>query len=267
MSLEAKLTPISRVHEESDRIRVAIPFPSWVESHRIGMDVSRTERLMNWGGISSLQVIGDPDGQRTAVMPITVGSTRSGARFAGMGAAKESTSLESLQSNMDGNHRWAFRNAEWTSTKITLNLPEMQRMIDEKKGSLRKPESWTPNIDKALRRGIRKSGTEHLLTHFTPSQVLLNLWINVNNSLLSSAHLSIYDFLARAQPRVPDIRSLIFDTVFNFTFWSTMESFRYGIDTGKGTGYRISLFPGWEIDRAAGLQVLSRTQKLVRPIR
>ena len=108
MSHEAFLTPISQVHNESDRIRVAIPFPEWVQTRGIGMDVKRTERLINWGGISTLRLVGDTEGQRTTVMPISVGSTRDGSRFAGMGAAKESTEMQSMQNRLDRHHRSSF---------------------------------------------------------------------------------------------------------------------------------------------------------------
>jgi hypothetical protein len=145
-------------------------------------------------------------------------------------------------------------------------LEEVQRKIDEKKGDLRKAETWAPHINEVLRSGIRKAGTEHLLTGFTTWQKFFGFWVDVNSTILVASHLSIVDLIARRQPITPNAGTFILALSFNFLLWTMVESALRGSDTGKGTGYRVSLLPGYEIDRAAILQVMSRTNKLVAPI-
>jgi len=263
MSSEA-LTPISETYFRSERIRINLPFPSWVDVENIGIDLPKTVRLMNIGGINHLKLAGETNEERTTTMPMGVGLNPDGSRLAGMGIAQEKVKSFSLETEV-GKRRHTFRNSEWAAATIHLNLEEVQRKIDEKKGDLRKAETWTPHINEVLRSGIRKAGTEHLLTRFTSFQKFF-IFLSSNNTFLSASQLSIIDILVRNQPKIPDAETLIFDLSFNFIIWTMLESALRGRDIGKGTGYRISLFPGYEIDRAAILQVMSRTNKLVAPI-
>ena len=81
-----------------------------------------------------------------------------------------------------------------------------------------------------------------------------------------ASNLSITDILARRQPTIPTASNLFVYTSISFILWSTVETFLYGRENKSGSGWRLSIFPGYEIDRAAVLQVLSRTNKLVKPI-
>jgi hypothetical protein len=220
---------------------------------------------MNLGGINHLKLAGETDNGRTTTMPMGVGLNPDGSRLAGMGIAQEKVKSFSLETEV-GKYRPSFKNSEWAAATIHLNLEEVQRKIDEKRGDLRKAETWAPHINEALRSGIRKAGTEHLLTGFTSWQKFFIFLVDFNNTLLTASHLSIVDLIARNQPKIPDAGTLILGLSFNFILWTMLESAFHGRDIGTGTGYRISLLPGYEIDRAAILQVMSRTNKLITPI-
>lgn len=260
------LTPISEIAYRSKRVRMHVPFPSWVDTENIGINLLKTERLMNLGGIKHIRVVGDVIGERTSSMPVSIGTAPDGSQYAGMGGAKEKTKSLSLDSGVEGD-RHVFRNSEWTASVMHFNIEEIQRRIEEKKGNLRKADSWAPYLDSTLRWGIRKAGTEHLLTHFTTLQkAFSHFYININTGILHASNLSIEHIIARSQPRIPSLGTLLFLYTVNFIVWTGLSSFVRGIEDKSGKGYRLSIFPGYEIDRAAVLQVLSRTNKLVKTI-
>jgi hypothetical protein len=257
------LTSLPEVCYRSERVRLDIPFPSWVETENIGVNLPKTERLMNIGGIKHLRVVGEVNGERTVSMPQSIGVAPDGSKYAGMLGAKEASKSMSLESNIQKTGM-IFRNAEWTSTVLHLNLEEIQRQIEEKKGNLRKADSWTPHLDNALRQGVRQAGNEYLLTHFSGIQKFFIIWSNLSIAFGSS---TILGTVTESKPIIPAVVSLSFNVMLSFALWTLAESFFYGRENGKeGSGYRVSLFPGYEIDRAAILQVLSRTNKLVKPI-
>ena len=123
MSAEV-LTPLPEVYHQSERVRLNIPFPSWVDTDNMGINLLKTERLMNIGGIKHVRVVGDVNGERAVSMPISVGVAPDGSRYAGMVGAKETTKSLSLESKVEGK-RSSFRNSEWTSATIHLNLEEI----------------------------------------------------------------------------------------------------------------------------------------------
>lgn len=260
------LTPLSKVHYESERVRIHMPFPSWVDTELMGINLLKTERLMNIGGIKNIRLVGDVNGEHTDTMPVSVGVASDGSQYAGMAGAKEAVKSHSLEMSKIGGSRPSFRNSEWTSATVHVNLEEIQRQIEEKKGNLRKSESWVPYLDSALRWGIRKAGSEHLLTHFTGWQQIFSAYININSGILEASNLSITDIMARAKPHMPSLENLFVPYAINFVVWTALESVLKGVESKSGTGYRISMLPGYEIDRAAVLQVLSRTSKLVKPM-
>ena len=142
----------------------------------------------------------------------------------------------------------------------------MQRKIEEKRGNLRKADSWTPYLDNVLRSGVRQAGTEHLLTNFTGVQKAFIFLVDIHGTLLTSFNLSIFDIVAGLKPTVPTADMLLFNVSFVFLLWTFIESARRGRESSSGSGYRVSIFPGYEIDRAVILQVLSRTNTLIAPI-
>ena len=261
------LTPLPEIYFRSPRIRVNLPFPSWVETDNVGINIPRTERLMNLGGIRHIRFVGDVDGEHTTAVPVSVGLNTDGSQIAGMGSLRESVKMQTLEQDGAPSHRSSFRNSEWTSATIRINLNEIQRQIHDQNKNLRNAASWTPYLDKSLRWGIRKAGNEHLLTNFTARQKIMLFLINIHNNLLFSCNLSIPDILARDVPTLPNPGIILLCTGFNLFFWALPERMLRGKDDGSGSGYRFSSFPGYEIDRAAVLQVLSRTKRVVAPIR
>ena len=260
------LTPMSEIYFMSSRIRVTLPFPSWVETDKVGVNIPRTERLMNLGGIRHIRFVGDVDGEHTSAVPVSVGLNTDGSQIAGMGSLRESVKMQTLERDGAPDRRASFRNAEWTSATIRVNLNEIQRRIHDQNKNLRNAASWTPYLDKSLRWGIRKAGSEHVLTNFTAPQKIMSFLINIHNNLLMSTNLTIHDILSKHVPTLPNPGYLLFCTAANFALFSMLESVLHGKDDGSGSGYRLSLFPGYEIDRAAVLQVLSRTKRVVAPI-
>lgn len=267
MENKDRLTPISDVWWKSNRMKLNIPFPPWVEDESIGVDLERTKRLMNLGGIRFTRVDLLKDGDKTASMPTTVGIAPDGSAYAGKIAASERVPTYEYDQYADDS-RVLLQNALWTNLQISLNLEEMKDRITDGGNNVREAESWTPHLDTALREGIRKGGTNHLLRGHNKLSVFMALYINVHNILMDAANINLFDVLAGSKPKIPTAGDLLIETGIEFVVWSLIASLLiYGKENKKeGSGYRISLFPGYEIDRAVVLQLLSRTLPLVETI-
>ena len=84
---ERGLVPINQV--QTEKVRIHLPFPSWIEADLIGVDYKRLRRMMNIGGISHLHIVADTNGQVTRAVPIIVGYGPDGNLLGGMGRAIE----------------------------------------------------------------------------------------------------------------------------------------------------------------------------------
>jgi hypothetical protein len=222
---------------------------------------------MNTGGISFLR-ISRQSTDKTSTNPVTVGIAPDGSAYAGSAGAVTKVPIFNINLEPSEMQKSTFlHNSRWTNVGLHLNLEEMQQRITDKKGNLRHAESWSPLLDQAIRSGIRKAGCQHLLKNFSVWEKIFAFTININNGLLDAADISFQHFLSGSNPKLPTVESLISSYVFNFVLWTIIETATNGIENRSGSGYRISMLPGFEIDRAAVLQVWSRRTKLVASVR
>lgn len=216
MENKNRLVPIDEIWwREPHRVRFNIPFPEWVEDENIGVDLERTQRLMNLGGIRFTWVEALKNGDRTVSMPTTVGMAPDGSAYAGKMAASERVPTYEYD-QYTGDSYVLLKNALWTNIKISLNLEEIKDRITDKGRNLKEAESWTPHIDKALREGIRKGGTNHLLKGHDRNRLLVALFVNVYSSLMDAADISLFDAILRNKPHIPTAGELIYS--FGFAF-------------------------------------------------
>lgn len=264
MENKERFTPISDVWFRSDRLRFQIPFPTWVEDQNIGVDVQRAERLMRLGGIEHTRVVAQKHGEASVSMPTIIGVAPDGSAYAGrVAAAKRNPTYE--YEHQPVNAYEFFQNLIWTSLKIELNLDEVEGRILESGKSVREADSWTPHLDKALRGGIRRAGTDHLLRGHNSLRLGTALFINIHQSLMDAAGVSLYDaMLGKFNPHIPKVGELALEAGFEFVWWTLYATWVYR-KRHQGA-YRVSIFPGYEIDRAIGLQLLARTLPLVKTI-
>lgn len=249
MATEQRLIPINQVYRQTDRVNFNIPFPTWLETDRIGVDLRRTLGLMTLGGIRSLTMTqAKTDEENSVSMPVIVGINTDGSALAGKAKAARKTLYHSglsLQREF-----FPLHNCMWTNLGIRLNTDQIQKEITSASNNLRQPDSWTPYLDRVLRESIRKGGTHHLLKGHTVFRAFFAL---INNSLYLSA---------LRDPKV------ILGVYFGwFAMGLFLELRTKELSSSAGCRYRATIIPGYEIDRAALLQVLSRTMILVKAIK
>lgn len=262
-----RLTPINEVWLRSERIRFNVHFPPWFDEEGIGIDLKRIERLINVGGINHVRVDVQKNKESLASLPIIVGVASDGSAYAGMVSTTKKVPTYEYHRYPEGKIAF-FQNSAWTALQISLNLEEIRRKIEEERGSLKRVESWTPHLDEALRKSVRNAGTNHLLGGHTPFRLLSAVWVNIHDSLMDAADISLYEAISgRFNPHIPRAGELAFEMSLSFAIWTLVGAVTCGLERGKGRGYRLSLFPGYEIDRAILLQILSRTQRLIETIK
>lgn len=255
-----RFTPINEVI--SDRIMLNIPLPDWVETEKIGLDVNRTIRLMNLGGIRHTR-IDFCKGEISQSGITIVGITSDGSALGGKVAAKKQISTYLINHTPEQEHI-ILKNAVWTNLNLNLNLEEIQMRIRQQNDSLKKAESWAPYFDQALRSGIRNVGTNHMLKELSAYQTMMVVLVNIHNGFMSAADMTLYGrLLGIYNPHIPSITELTVILGFNSIIWNLLGRRRYGNETKYGKGYRSSLFPGWEIDHAALLQIATRLKPLI----
>lgn len=263
---ENRLIPIKDVWLASDRIRFDIPFPSWTESERIGIDLKRTLKLMNLGGIRDTRIEEQKNSHTSQASWVFTGVNPDGSTSAGATATIERVPTFGFE-NTEIDKKAIFQNAIWTSLRLSLNRKEIEARINLDKKSLKKAESWTPYLDHALRHGIRRSGTNHLLKEHGPFQIAVALYFTIHEVLMDAAKISLWNILFRQfNPHLPSLNEIAYELGINFTALWIAGMLLYGRENKNGTGYRFSLLPGYEVDRAILLQLLSRTLPLIKTI-
>lgn len=249
--------PVDQANLDSNRVRVNIPFPGWVETDRIGIDLTRTHKLMDLGGIASVQLRSSEDAAANSV-PMIVGMAPDGSGYAGRAGRKTYTPESSSDFDLRSQNMF-YHNYDWANVDIKLNKKVIEQKINNAKGNLRKAESWAPYMDRALKKGMLESGTRHLLVNLKPSQVFWAVFVNMNPAF-DAVRMMVSHF------KPSTVETYVFIAAFNVVWFNLMNcTFRSGIGR-NGSGYRINLIPGYEIDRAFLFQILARTAPLIAPI-
>ena len=246
------LTPIREVNRVSDRLEVKLKFPSWLDSEAIGFNLPRVHRAMSWGGIRHLVFQGISESKSGYALPTSV--ARDGSATASVVRTRSIT--DDLSSTLFPG-RMPIRNSQWANLHLRVNLEELREKIDGDKAAIRNPENWTKELDARLRAGIRKGGLKHLLTGLDTSERGLSFVANFGTAVIGIGLLRSlrerYNPLGTSSFKYAVLAQLC--TLFMFNVAGVHSD---GLEK-KGTGYRMNLLPGFELDRA--LLLLSSTRQ------
>jgi len=250
----------------SPRIKSNLNLPNWVNTDEIAIDIDRTLFLMSLGGISSMKIVGKTGMETTESMPIIVGIGQDGSTLGGRISA--STKIEKFTNESLLGKRRPFQgflqNSVWTNLLIQLNLDEISNSIRYDSKSLKKSSSWIPHIDKAVRTSIINSGINHLLRGHDNLRKFGALLVAGDGILLDRFGISIINlFSGDFNFKIPNLQEVAFEIAFTSISWAIAYSMLYGPEK-NGSGYRFSLIPGWEADRAILLQILGRVLPLIK---
>jgi len=227
--------PLSEVNSVSFYSRLSLPFGL---EDQIGVNVKKAEWLTQIGGIRHVIVKNDPAGETSQVTRSIVGMNRDGSAMAG-GVKVDYAPTSSGEVRQD---KHKTHTARWSELTIKVNTEEVKSRLLQNDKVVSKPDAWAPELDSAIKKEIRATGNKQLLkmvgydnfsfyfiygTNFLGSALLVN-----NDGDLGKMAISFLGSYMRS--------GLI---------WTTLNSMFY--DTEKrGTGNRISLGVGMEIDRA-----------------
>lgn len=253
--------PLSEIHQSSDRLSSNLALPSWVNG-QLGLDIQRTLAIMDMGGIRSLRISPDRERQGTA-RPLISGINLDGSVIASsLSADVQTKDFKSIQtSDASG---FNLRNSTWTDVKISISLQALEEYISNKKKPQREIGSWTPSVDKAVRSGITKESVRHLLLNHTKEQLLAGIIFNTKKTVTFLAIAGL--FVKELAPAMPALLLAASSSwIIPYAILTTDGIKKYGKNAG-GKGFRISLLPGYELDRAASLVLMNR-RPLVVPMR
>jgi hypothetical protein len=265
---KSPLVPISQVRNATKRVSLKIPFPDWFNQEQVVINVRRSERLMNLGGIRQARVTVQKNGGTSVSIPIVESVNSDGSANASWALATRRAPTYSWDQAQEEDGLHMFQNSVWTNVNIKLNCEEMERRIVDSGENFREPRPVAHQLDEALRGGLREAGTKHLLAGHNLFRASSALAANIEGVLLNAAGTGIYRIAAgTANFHSPSLFELgVTFTLIN-TFGLCASALLNGLENKKGQGHRWSLFfLGCEVDRAALLQGLTRTLPLIEPI-
>lgn len=135
---------------------------------KIGIDLEKTTRLMNIGGISHVFIENKAEDERS--VPQIVGFDEQGTAYSGY--AKSKTRNASGLETHDLQQGINTKGLEWRAMRIALDIEVITAGITQKEeGSLHLAEAWIKPLNSEVRNNIRKEGVSISLK---PSRFILD---------------------------------------------------------------------------------------------
>lgn len=206
---------------ESDSIFSTLNLPFAMQD-RVGLNVKKAERLAQLGGIRSVILKNDPNGETTKVERQIVGMNPDGSALSG--ASKVSyapTSFSELDQDKIPHHA-----ARWGDLSIMFNTQEMKHRLLHMNQTVTKGTTWARALDEAVRRELLKAGNHQLLSLQLVDK--LGIYFVCGTDLATT--------LCRPEPSTP------LSFAFNFghgllmagVAWSVLTRIKYGSERRGG---------------------------------
>jgi hypothetical protein len=260
MSKEYNYVSVAELAEADDPSLVwRVPLPDYAPTEQIMVNVHRLGRLAHLGGMESLRIDGYV-GDITQVTPEVDAVDDQGTATATVkgSISKPETFKTSLSRFDDAELPYDY---EWTSGKVSLNIAELDERV-ARRTKLRDPKEWSRQIDKALRGGVRTNSWESLVSK-APSDYK---WSGV--PFLTGVGLgTVLRSATKGQLGVGDAGSaaMLLSSYGLVLRHLSFKLFRMGEFRGRFSDKKHTLIPGPPLDRYLVLNLLSRTQPVVKP--
>ncbi len=249
MSHESDFWPLTMANTRRIRTNVELPFGL---EERVGVDVRRTQAMMQLGGIRHLKLQSE-EGETSKVSGIVVGVDRQGGAVSG-GIRSETVPVSTSKAEFTRGQKWR-KQATWKDIKVTLNVEEAKRRFLDEGGDVRRPERWAQHVDKAVRGAVVSQGVRHLVDTSTYEKVLFG--IAYAGGIATAGGVGLGDIIFHtAKPHPPTIEGIVGQFILIGAFWSVWDLLSFGPER-PGEGRRISLFVGTEPDRALALGIMA----------
>ncbi len=263
MSEYGKFIPMEIANNERLRTAATLPF----NIHKtVGIETNRVERLMQLSGIRSLQIVSDYDGERSNTSFQTVGINTDGSAIAGKGISKSVTEYTDNVNIEDDDYPNTRKQATWVDLKMTLNIPEMTRMILDCGEKVTDSKIWAKMVDSSIRSSVRKNGTNFLLSRSKNNFETSFVTFLFLDDIAHACNIGFADFLFnQVNPHALDPIKLSSNIILRGLMWTLFESLSNGKER-PGSGRRFSFFYGLELDRAMALQFESRVGNVAKSL-
>lgn len=246
--------PIDEANTE--KVVFEMPFPDYVDRERVGVNISKLERLCSLGGITSLAVIGETDGEVSRETPEIAGFSNRGEAVATKKTSKRIIDLHDHNILHLGFPEEGLSSFAFSVANLRININEaVNRAIEEKKGkaSVRDTETWTKYLDVALKQGVKQIGVHNLIGHgklaaVTKNALLIGFFISID---AIAAHRADFYELGRGLLMAQQI-------------WNIGE-FVHGKLHGL-EDYRWSMVNGIQPDRALAITFLANRGNLIKTL-
>jgi hypothetical protein len=257
---KTELTPLSQLQDYSDdNLDWHVSLPEYVPLERIGVNVKRIKYLSHLAGLRHLS-IGSASGEVTTEYMAPSSIDEQGSATAGATVAQTKPDLINSALGNDKSMPWKEDSAYfWGDAKLTLNSSELnKKCLDATRKDngpgLRSPDTWTKLIDQSLRLGLRDSAKDQLLGNatrydrFCINFVALGTLLNILPPHLTS---------------INDLAPIFFSATTGVQAGASMVA---SINGNPLRNRRLSILPGYQLDRLLAVNALTRTKKLVQVI-
>jgi hypothetical protein len=238
-------------------VRTHLPLPFHLDE-QVGLDLGRIHTLLQIGGYKSLRINAKNDGDsgRNVTAQI-IGVNSDGSAIAG---AIKTKSRSSEEYSINQSPIRLRKQSSWPDLTITLDQQELQRRILDGKDSVHNPKPWATELNTSIKKGLQRAGIKNLLGVPLHERVL---WLSTYaiDTAFSISH--------TLGSKTPTLDYFITDAIGRMIFVSTFYIFLDSLFSGPeraGNGRRLSVFRGWELDRAVALSAVGFMSTLVKEL-
>jgi hypothetical protein len=254
LHIERGFVPLPKVEREQpeENIKILLGLPDYVDQDRIGVNLPGIARLCKLGGIRPLIIIGETEKETSHVIPEIVGINSDGSAMASKKAAK--VTVPTFDANSDNSslqHKLVA--TRWVGLNVSMNIDEIALRASEKSEGVHSAANWARELDKGFKVPIRRAGNQNLLHGLEQADKIDMGAIILNLGLFTI----LLPFISGQEPINPLVVVPI--SIAAFKFLETGDKNKY-------PDYRFSILPGYQIDRAIALGILSRTRILIKDL-
>lgn len=262
-----EFTPLPEIHHQ--RIKLNLALPPFINPEEIGIDLARTETLMNIGGVLGLAISSAHKGV-TRSQPTIVGVGPNGEALAGktgLADPKEVFSGES-QSLRNGFFPRIPHGLNWAVASATINIDEVVDRVSKDKRwekGTRDPAAWAFFINEAMKTTIARVGRHQLLSGASGWEKIVSGMIAFNTFGIDTLN---------AAPNIMEGSNNFVDFPIRASLWfialsqfNNLVGYLYLLNENTRPFVRPSLFYAWQIDRALALWALGSVSTLAKAVK
>lgn len=253
-----KFMPLSELELYSDpKLTWNVNLPEYIPKEEIGINVNKIKLLSHLAGLAHLR-IDSRSGEESTEMVSPTSINRHGAATGSLTTTVTKARLTSSEVD-NSKSKPRYSEYQWGNGRITINTTELQkRTLDlskrENGPTLRQPDGWVKLLDKTLTGGISENANKQLLGNVTG---------------LSKYWLGVATFFTFYPTYHVDLSSIATNALEATIYAQSVETglayiFRPHLSVRER---RLSLIPGYQLDRLFVVNAITHTSRLVKVLK